>query len=192
MSFLAMGNEWWSVTGLCFDVVGFGLLALDLLPEYLNNRDIRMVKNARERFQELVENSQDPFINTPGTLLQQILRDRRPNTKPRFQHTLDNLRRWYLKSTLKSVSYPPQEKSENNSGILDRYSEYQDYGTKIQSALAHLNERKSQLEVRTRPPILLAVGLVVFGFFFQALGAIPTDPPAPVVFQLPGHFYEAG
>ncbi|MEQ8957426.1 MAG: hypothetical protein RLP02_05800, partial [Coleofasciculus sp. C2-GNP5-27] len=44
-----MGNTWFVVAGLCADVVGFSLLAWDLLPEYRISREfVRLLQMQNE------------------------------------------------------------------------------------------------------------------------------------------------
>lgn len=154
MSFLCMGNAWWSVAGLVLDVTGFTVLAWDLRPEYRLNRARRALRRLGG-IHDFAGGSTHP-----------------PSSEQLVEHKV--VGSTYKKLAKDFVNAFDGELVKNMfRQMLNDYDEGQIETKELEYLRSAMRGRASDLSHRSRRWLYCAVGAVILGFVFQVWGSIP-------------------
>ncbi len=146
-----MNYQWLIVAGLISDIIGFGILAWDLLPEY---RLYVLEKRADFSHRNAADSAGRPPPEAPGLrAAEQAIRILRVGDVERVRRSL-HLRASKFAGRTENISPVDVAKSR----------------LEVETALA---ARRASLGGRYRPPIGLGAGLVFLGFILQIVGSWP-------------------
>ena len=150
-----MNGNWWSVVGQGFDFVGFTILSLDLYRDYSRYKrreDYRYAVLAYEQAKQTmtrIGDADEPQPHASMSLREKQLQELKASASANL---IRDLYLGLIKPGLKSRETPSIEEM---AAVLQ--------GAAYQPLR----------ELDKRPPIALAIGLVLIGFVFQIIGSWP-------------------
>lgn len=183
MSILWMGNGWVSVVGLIMDVLGFGILAVDLLPEYRMTHVWRRLQ-AMYGAVFFADMSKDYIQkNRAG-----------PMIVDKFKNASDLITSFIQGGMLEKINAIGNQHSQGwHGGTFEPTIVPEFNGTNhavwFKKVEELANRARSQIAQRERPSIPVAIILITLGFFLQAWGSIPVAPKPHIA---PAHFEVGG
>lgn len=174
---LWMGSGWWSVAGLISDVIGFSMLALDLLPEYRINRLAEQLSRAaeltarkeRKQFEALAFIEAGTDSDEQNQLREEMSRLRQRIAKAERAIDAADL----LLIAAAARRYFGNVVAADAGALSDRSTSNAQKAEAVDRLFERLDQVRSTQYRKRRPPIYLAITLIVVGFLLQAWGSIP-------------------
>lgn len=171
-----LGSGWVSLAGLLLDAAGFSMLAWDLLPEYRANRLARDLDQSAQYAEDAADGVHRPAADDvdPVTITDDLLAQARNESRKLLDH-LHWLNVGMAVALLEDVATAvgvrdhPKVGPALKRGVFSR-QEHLSAMTVVRRAL---KSKMAKLAQRRRPPLRLAIGMVIVGFLMQAYGAIP-------------------
>lgn len=163
-----IASGWWSIAGLLADIVGVGLLSIDLIPEYRLHKARREITEGRRAHEAYValNLSAEPKVNPA------------PNESEFIVHAREEHQKFVRATELMKVKAAALLAAGHLRIDTSRHSE-PGQPMSLENALLLLSEaeqterRRRDTPRSKRPPISFAIGLILFGFVLQIMGAIP-------------------
>jgi hypothetical protein len=150
-----MNSAWLTLAGLVADILGFAVLAWDVLPEYRIYRWRNLNKLLHE---------------PTTTFISQLWHYRNESGDPLTDLTFDMRHLLPIQSLRRQVGLGPFD-ARTKADFLNAF---------VAAAEAEVAEtidkKEAELRGRWRPPLRFGIGLVILGFVLQAVGTIVTMP----------------